>query len=127
MIQRCHNPNDKDYFKYGARGIYVCDEWRYNFLAFLEDMGAPKGNMTIGRRDNNGPYNKENCRWETLREQANNRRSTRYLTINGITLPLSDWCAQAGIGPKTVLYRLKQGMSHEEAIFTPLKWTKGKL
>ena len=28
MISRCHLPSDTSYYKYGARGITVCDEWR---------------------------------------------------------------------------------------------------
>jgi len=118
MVQRCHNPNDADYPEYGARGITVCEEWRNDFLTFLEDMGVPAKNMSLERNDNHGHYNKANCRWASPREQANNRRSTKMLTIQGKTLALSYWCELAGIGQKTVLYRLKQGMEHEAAVFT---------
>jgi len=119
MIQRCHNPNDKDYPQYGGRGIVVCDRWRYDFMAFLYDMGTPPKGHTLDRIDVNGAYSKENCRWLTAKEQANNRRNTVYLTIHGVTLPLSAWCETHGICSKTVLYRLKQGWSHEDAIFKP--------
>lgn len=120
MIQRCHNENDTDFYKYGARGIYVCDEWRKDYFVFATDMGPPPGRgYTIGRVDNDGPYSKANCRWETAAQQQNNRRNTVFLTIKGQTMALSAWCELAGIGSKTVLYRLKQGMSHEEAVFKP--------
>lgn len=128
MIQRCHNPKDKDYHKYGARGIEVCARWRTSFTDFLADMGTPASReWTLDRRDNNGPYSPKNCRWATSTQQANNRSSTKMLTIRGVTRPLTEWCSLVGIGSKTVLYRLKyRGMTHEEAIYTPLVWTKSK-
>lgn len=126
MIQRCHNPNDGDYSHYGERGITVCDIWRQSFQSFLDDMGLPPSDAhTLDRIDNNKGYSKDNCRWATPSQQSNNRRNTKQLTIKGITRPLSEWCALAGIGSKTVLYRLKhRGMTHEEAVYTPLTWTK---
>lgn len=126
MIQRCHNPNDRDYPQYGGRGITVCDRWRYSFAAFIEDVGtAPSERHTLDRIDNSKGYEPNNVKWATQKEQANNRRSTKLLTINGVTRPLSEWCEEVGIGSKTVLYRLKHmGMSHEDAVFTPLTWTK---
>ena len=126
MIQRCHNPNDGDYFKYGGIGITVCDEWRKDFQAFLNHVGMPpKKGLTLDRIDNTKGYEPGNVRWATAKQQANNRRSTKLLTIKGVTRPLSEWCAIAGIGSKTVLWRLKHmGMTHEEAVYTPLKWTK---
>lgn len=120
MIQRCHNPNDADYPMYGGQGIVVCAEWRESFVQFLADMGMPSPKMSLERKDNKGPYNKENCVWATPRTQANNRSSTKMLTIKGTTLALSYWCDIAGIGSKAVLYRLKIGMSHEDAVFKPV-------
>ena len=134
MIQRCHNPNDRDYARYGAKGIQVCEQWRFGadnlsgFECFLRDMGEPSDKaLSIDRTDVHGHYEPTNCRWATAKEQANNRTSTKYLTIDGETLPLSTWCERYNIGSKTVLFRLKHmGMTHKEAVTTPLKWTKGK-
>ena len=59
MIQRCHNPKNPSYERYGQRGIFVCDEWRYDFDRFYEDMYPRPEGMTIDRIDNNKGYSKE--------------------------------------------------------------------
>ena len=75
MKQRCTNPKNKGYKNYGGRGIYVCDRWMKSFPAFLMDMGKrPSPNLSIERKDNDGPYAKWNCKWATYEEQSLNKR-----------------------------------------------------
>jgi hypothetical protein len=73
MIQRCTNPNDKDFDRYGGRGITVCDRWLHSFEDFYADMGERPPGLTLDRRDNEGNYEPGNYRWATWLEQAHNR------------------------------------------------------
>jgi len=82
-IKRCHRPNTKSYVYYGARGITVCDRWRFGeggvpgFLCFLKDMGPRPPGMTIDRTDNDGNYEPGNCRWVTWDLQWQNQRKPK--------------------------------------------------
>lgn len=76
MKQRVCNPNNKDFDSYGGKGIIICDEWKNDFLPF-RDWALSNGyqdNLTIDRKDNNGNYGPENCRWTTQEVQSRNTR-----------------------------------------------------
>lgn len=81
MISRCYNNNSKDYKKYGAKGIKVCDKWRYSFESFyhwaLENNYQE--NLSIDRIDNSGNYTPENCRWADSKTQMRNRNNVTKL------------------------------------------------
>lgn len=75
IIQRCTNPRQPSYPRYGGRGINICDRWRRSFAAFLEDVGPrPSPQHSIDRVDNDGNYEPSNCRWATAAEQRLNQR-----------------------------------------------------
>ena len=77
MKSRCHNPSNRDYKHYGARGIKVCDRWRNSFDDFFADIGdRPSSHFSLDRIDCDGDYTPHNVRWATRKTQANNRRGT---------------------------------------------------
>lgn len=89
MRKRCENKNHSTYKNYGARGI-TC-QWR-TYKEFYNDMvGSYKEGLTIDRIDNNGNYCIENCRWATYKDQENNRRDNRRISINGKIKNFSQW------------------------------------
>lgn len=91
ILRRCNNPNDKNFPRYGGRGIKICDGWR-DYAIFKKDMGLSyRLGLSIERIDNDGDYEPGNCRWATSKEQARNRRSSRMITFQGETLSLAEW------------------------------------
>ena len=81
MRQRCLNPAHASYANYGGRGIFVCEAWLRSFEAFLQDMGKkPSDQYSLERIDNDGPYSKDNCKWENRANQAFNQRMRKENT-----------------------------------------------
>lgn len=73
MRERCQNPNHVHHYRYGGRGISVCERWQ-SFANFLADMGERPEGLTLDRIDNDGNYERGNCRWATKDEQTANRK-----------------------------------------------------
>lgn len=100
MVERCFSEACSNYERYGARGISVCPRWlgESGFINFLADMGErPFPGASVDRRDNDGDYTPENCRWASLSQQARNRRSGRWVTHNGRRILLIQLCEELGV------------------------------
>lgn len=125
MRRRCYDPSMASYDNYGGRGIRVCDRWLDSFENFYADMGTrPSDKHSIDRINNDGNYEPDNCRWATWTEQANNRRSTVRLPFRGRTLSTTEWAEVIGIHSSTILARLRDDWSIEEALTTPIRKQK---
>jgi hypothetical protein len=122
MRSRCNNPKNNRFATYGARGIAVCRRWEVDFLNFLTDMGRrPSPKHTLERIDNDQGYFPENCRWATRKEQARNRRSSRFLEFDGQTRTSAEWSELTGISQGTLHARLKAGWPVERALSEPVQ------
>lgn len=120
MIQRCHNPNSQQFYRYGGRGIYVCQEWLDCFEEFFEDMGKkPSSRHSLDRIDNNKGYEKGNCRWALPVEQSANRRVTLKTEVAGGLIATSMLASSVGLSPATLAARLKSGWRIDRAISEP--------
>jgi len=86
MVYRCTNPKAQRWLHYGGRGIKVCDEWMV-FENWNRDMGDPPPGFTLERIDNNGDYEKSNCKWATVQEQNQNTRLDRDVVTGRFKSP----------------------------------------
>ena len=124
MINRCMRTNDKDYQRYGGRGIVVCLDWLEDFRAFeawANSHGYSSG-LQIDRKNNNQGYSPENCKFSTPKEQARNRRSSTFLTAFGETKTAVEWSEdpRCEVAYQTLIARVsRQGVPHLSAITTP--------
>lgn len=109
MIHRCEDKKRAKYNDYGGRGISVCKEWHDPnvFMDWAFENGYEEG-LQIDRINNDGNYEPSNCRWVTLKENTRNRRNTVYLTINGETKCVSEWCETLEISPNTIYWWVKK-------------------
>jgi hypothetical protein len=120
MKWRCEGHNEEAARNYSDRGITVCDRWRESFENFLSDMGERPVGKTLGRRDNDGGYEPNNCRWETTMEQHMNRRATKFVEYKGERVVLYDLCAALGKPYLNVCSRVNMGWDLEMALNTPV-------
>lgn len=124
LKNRCDNPSGQDFKDYGGRGITYQDTWK-KFENFYADMGPKEVGTSIDRIDNNGNYTKENCRWATPKQQANNKRNNRFITWKGETKTLQQWADHIGINQSVLCRRLKY-WTIERALTEPINNTRRK-
>jgi len=121
MKQRCYNSKSHNYEAYGGRGITVCEAWLNsdngfnNFYKWALQNGYDE-NLTIDRVDVNGNYEPNNCRWANAVTQANNRRNTIYLTIEGETKTIGEWAKENNLNTATLRGRIKMGWQGESLL-----------
>lgn len=107
MHTRCYNKENPAYFRYGGRGIVMCERWKNSFQNFLDDMGKrPTPTHSIDRIDNDGIYSPKNCRWATRKEQASNYSRNRHITYKGKTKILQVWVDELGLSYLKIYKRI---------------------
>jgi hypothetical protein len=121
LVNRCTNPNNPDYPRYGARGITVCDRWRHSFENFYADMGERlSSKYSIDRIDNNGNYSPDNCRWATSKQQTRNASYNVNISYNGRTQTRIEWAEELGVSQQVMRWRLSH-WDIERAMMQPLE------
>jgi hypothetical protein len=120
MKKRCYSKNNRAYSAYGGRGIQICDEWLgkegfLNFRKWALNNGYAE-NLSIDRKNVDGNYAPDNCRWVDDNVQLNNTRRNHYIEFEGEKLTLAQWEKRTGIKQATIRSRLKKGMTVGDAL-----------
>lgn len=119
MKARCYRETTPNYSSYGGRGITICREWLDDFTNFYEwaiTNGYQEG-LSIDRIDNNGNYEPKNCHWTNAEGQANNRRTSRYILVNGENMTVSEFAKKYEIKSKTfITRRLNKGCNYKKIL-----------
>jgi len=108
MKQRCLNKNDKNYFRYGGRGIKIYQPWIDNFDNFCADMGERPEGKTLDRKDVNGDYEPGNCKWSFPKDQARNKTNTFWVEFQGKKMALSAFSEITMIDYKTAAHLIRE-------------------
>lgn len=123
MCNRCSNPNNPAWDRYGGAGIYVCDAWK-DFVTFRNwaHENGYSDELTIDRIDNNKGYEPNNCRWATRIQQANNKKDNHLVEYNGKVSTIGELAAEFDIPYKTLHRRIVSlGWDISEAVTKPLR------
>jgi hypothetical protein len=115
MKSRVQGKTERSRKSYLLKGITVCDRWK-QFEGFLADMGECPPGLTLDREDNDGNYEKDNCRWVPAAIQNRNKSDTILVDYRGSQLALVDACAAAGVLYDTAMKRIRRGMTPELAL-----------
>ncbi len=124
LKDRCSKTSGRDYWRYKAKGITYCERWD-KYENFKEDMGeCPKIDgvrISLDRIDNSKGYYKENCKWSTTKEQANNRDTNVVFTIGDVSHTITGWSELYNKNPNLVITRVNSGWSIEKALNEPTR------
>lgn len=125
MKKRCDNPNRRSYKNYGGRGIKYQEDWKY-FENFYRDMGDRPDGHTLERIEVDGNYTKENCKWATWEEQANNKTDNVRIDFYGENLTVEQWNRVFELPPSVLRKRRYRKWSVERMMTTPNRHPKVK-
>ena len=89
-------------------------------VGVAESGPRPSVKHSIERKDNNGPYSPENCKWATAVEQGRNKRNNRQVIIGGAARPASEWAELYGVPYGTFWHRLQKGWEPLKALTFPV-------
>ena len=120
MVTRCTNPKFAYFYRYGGRGIKICEGLR-KFPGFKWVLQSSfSSELTLDRKDNNGHYSCGQCRqclsegwplnvkWSTRMEQNNNHSLCHLITFNGRTQNITQWAKEMGITAKSLGFRIRR-------------------
>lgn len=126
MNKRCYDVNDISYCRYGGKGVFVCDEWRNDFMAFynwaLANGWQPGLQLDKDIRGNGKLYSPETCTFVTRKENCRNRTTNRLIDYNGQTKTLAEWSEITGLKHTCILHRLSRGWDIKKTFSTPAKY-----
>lgn len=109
MKKRVFNKNDSHYYRYGGRGIGICDEW-LDFMNFYRDMNESyKTGLSIERIDNDGDYCPENCKWIPLADQGINTSRTHKIMMDGKITSMRRFCIKHKLVYTTTMANIRRG------------------
>lgn len=130
MKNRCENKNATNYFRYGGAGIFICDEWRKDFINFYnwainngwkKGLRLDKDKIPYELGIVNKSYCPEYCCFITHKENCNYRKSNKLITFNGVTKTMGQWSEQLGFNEDVLYNRFKYKWSIERALTTPVR------
>lgn len=113
MWKRCTNNSNNRYEFYKDKIPPI--EWK-DYEVFLRDMGECPDGLSLERKKNELPYSKDNCVWATPTEQAQNRRSSRYLEYQGKTQTIAAWSKELEIPYSRIQARLQANWPIERVL-----------
>ena len=109
IIDRTENPKGDFFYRYGGRGIKMCDRWRNSFQAFYEDMGEPPSpKHSIDRINNDGNYEPNNCQWVPPIKQMGNQTRTIKVMVDGQETSLRNACKLRNLKYLAVYHQIKK-------------------
>ena len=101
----------------------MCSAWANNAAQFILDMGDCPPDHSIDRKDPNGNYEPDNCRWATTHQQARTRTDNVFVEYEGVTMVLKDYADLVGVNYKTLHTRVRyKGNTLKEATAAILQW-----